>query len=691
MNPFDSTHREATDTPDGPAEAEPAAVATEAGAPPADAGAARFDRRDVLWLAAIVVLALGLRLVHNRQMAQSPLFDHPILDAEIHDRWARAILEGESMFPGAYFKAPLYPWFLSAVYAVGDGSYMAPRIAQAILGALSCGLIYLLGREVFGRRAVGAIAGLGCATYWIMIYFDGELKLEPLGVFLNLLALLAIFRASRHEGLWRWAVAGLLLGVSAINRPNILPFVPVVCLWALFLKGPWLKGLARATIVGLACLLPILPVTARNLVIGEDFVLIASQGGANFYIGNNPESDGMSARMPGARTSWGGGYSDWISLAEQTEGRKLKPSEVDQFFYDRAWEWIHSDRVGALDLAFRKLQLFFWEGEIVNNQDMHFMTRHFGSIVNHLPLTTGMILPLALLGFFMCLRQPWKMLPLWSFVAIYTLTIIAFFVCSRFRLPVMPLAILMAAFALVRIWDTLRERQIAPVVGYLILVGLFWKGVNRGVPEEFRAREAARALCQLGLAYGQSGERGAEKRSFEKALEVDPRCTDAEAALGFLHMRDKDYATAARHFTNAVMLNPSTDVYESLATALVMQGQWGEAIDRLEQGVEIYHGYLDLKRKLAFVLSTCPEARYRDGQKALRLAEEVRRVGSEIPETYDTLGVAYAELGRYEDALRAARHGLALAQQSLNMVAIEEIGARIRLYEQGLPFRQKIP
>ncbi len=697
-----------TDSEITPAEPGPATLTAAQSGSTDPAPAFAFDRRDWFWLAIILLLALGLRLAHNHQMSHSPLFDRPILDAEVHDTWARAILEGETYFHGAYFKAPLYPWFLSVLYAVSDGSYHAPRIAQAILGALSCGLMYLLGREIFRSRAIGALAGLAGASYWIMIWFDGELLLEPLSVFLNLAALLAIFRAARHGSLWRWAIAGLLLGISAINRPNILPFVPVIAFWCLFQPGDWLRGLARAMILGLATLLPILPITARNLIVGNDLVLIASQGGANFYIGNNSESDGMSARMPGARTSWGGGYSDWMSLAEMSEGRKLKSSEVDQFFYDQAWDWIQSNRMAAVNLMFRKLQIFFWEGEIVNNQDMTFMTERFESIARRsplregilplarLPLTTGMILPFALLGFFMCLGRPWKTFPLWTFVVIYTATVVAFFVCTRFRLPVMPLAILLAAFAVVRIAETVRDRQFAPAAGYLILIGLFWVAINRGVPEPMRKYDGARALCQLATAYAQDGDEPEQLKCLNEALEVHPDCIEAESSLGLHYLHKKDYPAATRHFTKALQKNPATDVYERLAEALIMQGRWGEAIDYLEQGIEVYHGYLDLKRKLAFVLSTCPIERHRNGHRALRLAEEVRKVGPqyegrERPETYDTLGVAYAELGRFEDALRAARQALDLAREQFIPSAITEISARIVLYQQGRPFRQHIP
>ena len=159
---------------------------TRASAAPSDLVPA-FARRDLLILAVVVLVALVIRVIYVLQLRDSPLFSHPILDSQVHDGWARSIVAGEEVFTGAYFKAPLYPWFLATIYKIAGPGYLVPRLVQAVMGSLSCGLVYLVGREAFGR-ATGALAGLAAATFWVLVYFDAELLVEPLGVFLNLLA-----------------------------------------------------------------------------------------------------------------------------------------------------------------------------------------------------------------------------------------------------------------------------------------------------------------------------------------------------------------------------------------------------------------------------------------------------------------------------------------------------------------------
>jgi len=220
------------------------------------------------------------------------------MDELYHDQWARAVVEGRSFIEGPYFRAPLYPYFLAAVYAVFGHGYVVPQVAQCLIGSASCGLVFLIGRQAFGRT-VGAVAGFAAASYWMLIYFDNELLLPVLDVFFDLLLIGQLLPAARTPGLWTDLMAGLFLGLSAIVRPNALLFVPAVLTWvAVSDRAEWKRRLSHAACFWAGCALPILPVTSRNYLRGGDRVLIASQGGVNFYIGNNPRSDGMTAIVP---------------------------------------------------------------------------------------------------------------------------------------------------------------------------------------------------------------------------------------------------------------------------------------------------------------------------------------------------------------------------------------------------------
>ena len=79
---------------------------------------ARLER---LLLLLLFALALGLRVAHVLAYRASPLFEEPQMDALYHVEWARALAAGREYQDGPYFRAPLYPWLLGAVFAAACG------------------------------------------------------------------------------------------------------------------------------------------------------------------------------------------------------------------------------------------------------------------------------------------------------------------------------------------------------------------------------------------------------------------------------------------------------------------------------------------------------------------------------------------------------------------------------------------
>ncbi|MBU1074263.1 glycosyltransferase family 39 protein, partial [bacterium] len=289
--------------------------------------------------------AFALRLVHLWFMRGNPLFEQPIMDAAMHDAWARGILAGT--WPGAepFFRAPLYPYLLAGLYWIFDGARFPVQLVHVAVSALGAGLAALSADRLWGRRA-GYLAGFLLAALWTSIYFSAELLLVTVPTTLNLLWLWLLLRVGAHPRARSLFLVGLILGLSVIARPNILIVLPVLAwyVWRALRVRPagWVM-----LAVGLA--LPIAPVSVSNLVRSGDLVPIASQGGVNFFIGNNPASDGRTAIVPGTRPTWQGGYDDAVAMAERAEGRQLKHSEIDRYFLERGLAfWIEEPAAAAV-------------------------------------------------------------------------------------------------------------------------------------------------------------------------------------------------------------------------------------------------------------------------------------------------------------------------------------------------------
>lgn len=192
------------------------------------------------WLVVIFALALVARLAHVLAMMESPYFSNPVIDAADYDRIARSIAAGQGYPERIFWHPPGYPCFLGGVrWLLGD-SYLAPRLVQALLGALSVVMIAWIGGRTFGRR-VGEASGCVAALYGMLIYFDGELLAPTLTVFLLLAALVCALRAQETQRRRWWVAAGLGGGLAGVVTATALIAVlimawvraakPSMCSW----------------------------------------------------------------------------------------------------------------------------------------------------------------------------------------------------------------------------------------------------------------------------------------------------------------------------------------------------------------------------------------------------------------------------------------------------------------------------
>ncbi|MBL8862770.1 MAG: glycosyltransferase family 39 protein [Planctomycetes bacterium] len=500
--------------------------------------------------------ALAVRVAYVLQSQASPLCTAPQMDALYHLEWARALVRGEDYAPGPFFRAPGYPWFLAALtFLCGEG-LLGPRLVQAAVGAGSCALVYALGSALFDRRA-GLLAAAITALYGMLVYFDGELLLPVLEVPTTLAAVLCAVRAGDRPTAGRLALAGLLLGVAAIVRPNVLLWGAAVGGWLLFRPGAtWAARARRASLYAAAALVPILPITFYNTFAGGDPVLISTQGGLNFWIGNNPVSDGSSAIAPGTRPDWWGGYHDAIAQAEVAEGRTLRPSEVSRHYAARAWSWIASEPLAAARHVLWKLRLYWTDHELGNNQEEWFFAREFGPVLSWAPFGFGLVAPLGLVGWALALRRFGRLAPAWMFVPAWCASVVAFFVCARFRIPMMPVLAVFAAQAVVLGFDALRARRWRALALGTVAAALLGLGVQ-AVPREVD-RTPAKGLWQLGVLRAQAGDAVEAERLYRASIAANPRFALARQDLGFTLLAAGRAAEARASFEDALRLAPAT-------------------------------------------------------------------------------------------------------------------------------------
>ena len=492
-----------------------------------------------MYIGVILVIAIVIRLVYFYiNSRQNPLFFHPVLDARFHHDWASEILSGNFWGDEVFFRAPLYPYLLALIYkisgAITSGSATSATsmtfaiLFQHIIGSATCALVYLLGRQFFAVR-VALVAGLHAALYWPHIYYEGDLLSVTLIGFLDVAMLLVLAQAVHRPRPWLFVLAGVLAGLSAIARPSILIFVPFVPL-ALHLmrqsrdpSGRNRTWAMQSVLVAIGLVVVISPVIVRNYVVGRDVVPIASQGGVNFYIGNNPASNGSLAQVPGARADLYGTYHGAIELAEREAGRALKPSEVSSHYFRKGLDFIFSSPGQAAALTLKKTYLFWAGVERSNSKYIQVFWQKFG--LGRIPLPGFWLVgPLGLLGGVLLWRRRKELSLLYLFVLTYMVGVIVFFVNGRFRLPVAPVLVLFAGYALCYLYAAFRANRrdlgkALAVLAVCILVVDYDFVSFRGV----RALDEAISHYELGNAYLKMDRKSDALAAFERAHAMQQR------------------------------------------------------------------------------------------------------------------------------------------------------------------------
>ncbi|MGA3283991.1 MAG: tetratricopeptide repeat protein, partial [Verrucomicrobiota bacterium] len=193
----------------------------------------------------------------------------------------------------------------------------------------------------------------------------------------------------------------------------------------------------------------------------------------------------------------------------------------------------------------------------------------------------------------------------------------------------------------------------------------------------------------LGVALQLEGRVDEAIVHFQQFLKTHPDFAEAQDHLGTAFLQKGRIDEAIANYQKAVQLEPQNAVLQRhLGRALLQRGRLDEAMVHFQTSLGIQPADGVTCKDLAWLLATCPEGSVRNGPRAVELAEQaVRLSGGADPAFIDTLAAAYAEVGRFPEAMATAQRALqmALAQNRVSLTNV--IKAQIELYQAGSPFR----
>lgn len=629
-------------------------------------------------LVAIFVVALFLRLVHVWQIDQSPFGPVLLGDSAGYDRWAREIVSGDWLGTEVFYQAPLYPYLLGILYSLVGADLTTVRVSQAILSAGSCVLFAAAGRRWFSAR-IGVAAGIGLALYAPAIFLDTTVQKSVVDLFLLSAVLWLMARtvddssrvdpsscgAGTRSESWPWSASGLgsaswvgigaLLGALSLSRENALVLIGAVVAWLVIERGTpeernernnW-KGRVTLVISGVAVVL--LPVAARNGMVGGEWQLTTSQFGPNFYIGNHADADGAYHPLRYGRGDPKFERDDATTLAEESVGQELTPAGVSRYWFDQAAADIRAAPARWLRLLARKTALTVNAAEAIDTESQYAHADYSTPLaatgwIAHF----GVLLPFAAVGVLTTWSARRRLRPLYLMSGLYAVSIIAFYVFARYRYPLVPFLVLFAAAGGDYVVGIIRG-TVTPARPRLLLAVVVVTALAANWPLSLLSRESMKAVTynNLATAYRERGDLTTAMVWYDIAVDADPQFAQAHSNLASVHAAVGSFDDALRHYEHAVAQDPSAGgIRFNYGNLLMASERYADAVEQYRQAVRVWPMDAEAHNNLGISLGSLG----RNVEAAGSFREAVR-INPDDAFAHRNLGIVLSELGDLADAV----------------------------------------
>lgn len=485
-------------------------------------------------LALVFALALGLRLSFlGSYERHHPQAQRPLIDEASYEDWALEIAGGDWLGDEIFFQEPLYPYWLGSAYTLSGPELAArrhfARRLQAALGALGAVLCALLAARFVPRRWA-LVAGLALALHRPAIWMSG-LLLKPnlfLPLFVGLALALVATRARAGRGArLAWLGVGVLVGLGALLRGNMLILAPAFVLWPLaragFERRPLRAEVPAALAVALGVVLALAPVALRNRAVGGELVLSTSGAGTNVFGGNNTANPyGLATEFDWVRGVPEHEAADWKHEAERRLGRTLSPTEVSRYWLGQTLTSMATQPLAHLTIFWNKLRLSLGAYEVPDNHYIEWDARWVPFLRAPLP---GFELwgTLGLAGLFFALLRAARVrasvqaeaLEVALLLLLYLATIVLTVTSERVRLPLVGL---LAPFAAVFLAALASPRGRVPELALGLVLALLAVFVPV-LPAEKRAADFDERDVNLAVGWVEDPRHLEDARALIESLE----------------------------------------------------------------------------------------------------------------------------------------------------------------------------
>lgn len=197
------------------------------------------------------------------------------------------------------------------------------------------------------------------------------------------------------------------------------------------------------------------------------------------------------------------------------------------------------------------------------------------------------------------------------------------------------------------------------------------------------------AYNNRGVFLISKGDLDAAIKDYTEAIRLDPKNAIAYNNCGFAHRLKGDLDAVIEDYTEVIRLDPKdATAYHNRGSALSDKGDFDSAIKDYTEAIRLDPKNTDASWGLAWFYATCPDAKHRDGKKAVELATKACELSAWKTWYYvATLAAAYAESDDWENAVKYQEMAIEMATHERNKATGRE---RLELYKKKVPYRQEV-
>ena len=198
------------------------------------------------------------------------------------------------------------------------------------------------------------------------------------------------------------------------------------------------------------------------------------------------------------------------------------------------------------------------------------------------------------------------------------------------------------------------------------------------------------AQYNFGMALLQNNRLDEALAHLDAAARLAPHNSEVQYNLGLFLLLHNKPDEAASHFAATLVERPDfAEAHRRLAQALSQQHKSKEAIFHYREALRFKPDFGDALNELAWILATAPDSGLRSGTEAVQLAKRACELAQNKQAAFlTTLSAAYAETGRFSDAIATAQMAGKLAQTAGQKKIAAQDGELLKVYQAGYPFRE---